>query len=342
MGCGSSSTQDNNGSNNNNNNQNNNNGNNDTNFPYQDILTNNEFKKFQDMPETTKDRYIGEGIMKIHNYKCPLPIDKLESLREQFWLTRNQADKNWNTLKSCMGLDETEVNQILSQNDMVCVQNTIQNTYNKLQPSYIYHLPNFVISDPIYEREYANYEEIYDSIEDNIINVKLSYITQGRTYDVKIRNKDTGFDIIHKFIKLSGIDNRLYVIRVFYGGQEIEETHCVYYHQIKNGDTLQIITTERGETADTYSKVFSKKNERRVGVMEKLKKIANGEEVEDDMSVGYQESIMTTGQEGEKENEVIGAGKVKKKKKGKKKKKKNEEIEEEKSENEEDVKEKRW
>ena len=342
MGCGSSSTQDNNGSNNNNNNQNNNNGNNDTNFPYQDILTNNEFKKFQDMPETTKDRYIGEGIMKIHNYKCPLPIDKLESLREQFWLTRNQADKNWKILKSCMGLDETEVNQILSQNDMVCVQNTIQNTYNKLQPSYIYHLPNFVISDPIYEREYANYEEIYDSIEDNIINVKLSYITQGRTYDVKIRNKDTGFDIIHKFIKLSGIDNRLYVIRVFYGGQEIEETHCVYYHQIKNGDTLQIITTERGETADTYSKVFSKKNERRVGVMEKLKKIANGEEVEDDMSVGYQESIMTTGQEGEKENEVIGAGKVKKKKKGKKKKKKNKEIKEEKSENEEDVKEKRW
>ena len=340
MGCGSSSTQDNNGSNNNN--QNNNNGNNDTNFPYQDILTNNEFKKFQDMPETTKDRYIGEGIMKIHNYKCPLPIDKLESLREQFWLTRNQADKNWKILKSCMGLDETEVNQILSQNDMVCVQNTIQNTYNKLQPSYIYHLPNFVISDPIYEREYANYEEIYDSIEDNIINVKLSYITQGRTYDVKIRNKDTGFDIIHKFIKISGIDNRLYVIRVFYGGQEIEETHCVYYHQIKNGDTLQIITTERGETADTYSKVFSKKNERRVGVMEKLKKIANGEEVEDDMSVGYQESIMTTGQEGEKENEVIGAGKVKKKKKGKKKKKKNEEIKEEKSENEEDVKEKRW
>ena len=342
MGCGSSSTQDNNGSNNNNNNQNNNTGNNDTNLPYQDILTNNEFKKFQDMPETTKDRYIGEGIMKIHNYKCPLPIDKLESLREQFWLTRNQADKNWKILKSCMGLDETEVNQILSQNDMVCVQNTIQNTYNKLQPSYIYHLPNFVISDPIYEREYANYEEIYDSIEDNIINVKLSYITQGRTYDVKIRNKDTGFDIIHKFIKLSKIDNRLYVIRVFYGGQEIEETHCVYYHQIKNGDTLQIITTERGETADTYSKVFSKKNERRVGVMEKLKKIANGEEVEDDMSVGYQESIMTTGQEGEKENEVIGAGKVKKKKKGKKKKKKNEEIEEEKSENEEDVKEKRW
>ena len=336
MGCGSSSsTLENNIPPNSNNNNNN------TNFPYQDILTNNEFKKFQDMEETAKDRYIGEGIMKIHNYKCPLPIDKLDSLREQFWLTRNQADKNWKTLKSCMNLDETEAKKILEENDMVCVQNSIQNTYNKLQPSYIYHLPNFVISDPIYEREYTNYEEIYDQIEDNIINVKLYYLSQGLTYDVKIRNKDTGFDIIHKFIKLSKIDNRLYVIRVFYGGQEIEETHCVYYHQIKDGDTLQILTTERGETPDTYSKVFSKKNERRVGVMEKIKRINNGEEVEDEVSVGYQESMLSTGQDNGKENEVIGPGKVKKKKK-KKKKKNKDEIKEEDNENEEDDKEKRW
>ena len=303
MGCGSSSpTVENNEAQN---------ANTNTNFPYQDILTNNEFKKFQDMEETAKDRYIGEGMMKIHNYKCPLPIDKLESLREQFWLTRNQADKNWKTLKSCMNLDETEAKKILEENDMVCVQNSIQNTYNKLQPSYIYHLPNFVVCDPVYEREYTNYEEVYDQIEDNIINVKLYYISQGLTYDVKIRNKDTGFDIIHKFIKLSKIDNRLYVIRVFYGGQEIEETHCVYYHQIKDGDTLQILTTERGETPDTYSKVFSKKNERRVGVMEKIKKIANGEEVEDEVSVGYQESMMSTGQDNEKESERIGPGKIK-------------------------------
>jgi hypothetical protein len=294
------------------------------------------------MEETEKDRYIGEGIMKIHNYKCPLPIDKLDSLREQFWLTRNQADKNWKILKSCMNLGEEEAKKILEENDMVCVQNSIQNTYNKLQPSYIYHLPNFVIGDPVYEREFTNYEEVYDQIEDNIINVKLNYVTEGRTFDVKIRNKDTGFDIIHKFIKLSKIDNRLFIIRVFYGGQEIEETHCVYYHQIKNGDTLQILTTERGETPDTYSKVYSKKNERRVNVMEKIKKIANGEEVEDDASVGYQESVVTTGQDKEKEGERNGPAKIKKKKKGKKKKKNKEEIKEEDNENDEDAKEKRW
>jgi len=333
MGCGSSSSEK---------DTSNPNSNPNTNFPYQDILTNNEFKKFQDMEDTDKDRYIGEGIMKIHNYKCPLPIDKLDSLREQFWLTRNQADKNWKILKSCMNMDEEEAKKILEQNDMVCVQNSIQNTYNKLQPSYIYHLPNFVVGDPVYEREFTNYEEVYDQIEDNIINVKLNYVAEGRTFDVKIRNKDTGFDIIHKFIKLSKIDNRLFIIRVFYGGQEVEETHCVYYHQIKNGDTLQILTTERGETPDTYSKVYSKKNERRVNVMEKIKKMANGEEVDDDVSVGYQESVMTTGQVKEKDGERIGPAKIKKKKKGKKKKKNKEEIKEEDNENDEDAKEKRW
>ena len=297
------------------------------------------------MEETQKDRYIGEGIFKIHNYKCPLAIDKLESLRDQFWLTRNQADKNWKILKSCMNLDEKEAKDILEKNDMICVQNTIQNTYNKLQPNYIYHIPNFVIEDPVYEREYINFEEVYDSIEDTIFNVKLRYIAQGLTYDVKIRNKDTGFDIKHKFIKLSKIDNRLFSIRVFYGGQEIEDTHCVYYHQIKEGDTLQIITSERGETPDTYSKVFSKKNERRIGVMEKIKKINNGEVVEDDNnSVGYQESIVTTGNENDnKEGETIGPGKVKKKKKKKKKKVENinSEIKEE-NNDDEDMKEKRW
>ena len=306
----------------------------DTNIPYQDILTDSEYKKFKDMEETSKERYIGEGIMRIHNYKCPLPIDKLEVLRQQFWLTRNQTDNNWKVLKECIGLDVTEAEKLLEANNMVCLQNSIQNTYNKLQPNYIYHIPNFIICDPVYEKEYTNYEQVYDSIEDTNLNLKLYYVTKGIIYNAKIRNKDTGFDIIHKFIKLSKIDNRLYVIRIFYGGQEIEETHCIYFHQVKDGDTLQILTTERGETANTYSKVISKKSERRVGIMEKLKKLENGEEVEDEISNGYYESVLTNSK-GQKDDGY--EEKIKKKKKGKKKKKKGDN-----DENEEDPKEKRW
>jgi hypothetical protein len=306
----------------------------DSNIPYQDIIADSVYKKFKDMEETTKDRYIGEGIMRIHNYKCPLPIDKLESLRQQFWMTRNQTDNNWKILKQCIGLDIAEAEKLLEENNIICLQNSIQNTYNKLQPNYIYHLPNFIVCDPIYEKEYTNYEEVYDTIEDTNLNLKLYYVTKGITYNTKIRNKDTGFDVIHKFIKLSKIDNRLYVIRIFYGGQEIEETHCIYFHQVKDGDTLQILTTERGETANTYSKVISKKSERRVGIMEKLKKLENGEEVEDEISNGYYESVLTNSK-GQKDDGY--EERIKKKKKGKKKKKKGDN-----DENEEDPKEKRW
>ena len=317
----------------------------DTNIPYQDILRDSEYKKFKDMEETPKDRYIGEGIMRVHNYKCPLPIDKLETLRQQFWLTRNQTDNNWKILKLCIEMDVTEAEKFLEDNNIICLQNSIQNTYNKLQPNYIYHLPNFIICDPIYEKEYTNYEDIYDTVEDTNINVKLIYVTKGITYQAKIRNKDTGFDIIHKFIKLSKVDNRLYVIRVFFGGQEIEETHCVYFHQIKEGDSLQVLTTERGDTANTYSKVVSKKSERRLGIMEKIKRLENGEDVDDTISNSYYENVLTTGGENGKDNNSDNYDKkIKKKKKGKKKKKKkgNDSIKEEEDENEEDVKEKRW
>ena len=78
--------------------------------------------------------------------------------------------------------------------------------------------------------------------------------------------------------------------------------------------------------------------------LEKLKKdweLWNGEEVDDEISNSYYESVLTNG------NQDKGSDgydkKIKKKKKGKKKKNKkgNEAIKEE-DENEEDVKEKRW
>ena len=201
-------------------------------------------------------------------------------------------------------------------------------------------IPNFIICDPIYEKEYTNYEDVYDSVEDTILNLKLYYVTKGITYNVKIRNKDTGFDIIHKFIKLSKIDNRLFVIRLFYGGQEIEEAHCVYYHQIKDGDTLQVLITERGETANTYSKIVSRKSQKRLGIMEKIKKLENGEEVVDETSNSYYETVLTNGKEEEKRKEKVDY--YDKKIKKKKKKKVTKSIKGENDENDEDIKEKRW
>ena len=321
-----------------------------TNFnpiPYQDIITNTEIGKFKDMEETDKERYLGEGVKRIHNYKCPLAINRLEQLRQQFWLTRNQADENWKILKLCCETDHNEAKKLLEKNEMVCLQNNIQYTYNKNQPNFVYHLPNFVICDPVFEKDYTNYEEVYDSIEDVILNIKLHYVSKGIYYDTKFRNKNTGFDVVHRFIKLSNIDNRVYIVRVFFGGQEIEETHCLYYHQIKDNDTLQILTTERGDTPQTYSKLISRKTAKRLEMMEKIKKKM---ENEDDES-WTEKHVMSTGNAIESEGSLDISNyekklmekkendenkKKKKKKKAKKKVKQEEEQKAIKEENEED------
>ena len=68
-------------------------------------------------------------------------------------------------------MDVTEAEKFLEDNNIICLQNSIQNTYKKLQPNYIYHKPNFFICAPIYEKEYTNCEDIYETDEDTNINV---------------------------------------------------------------------------------------------------------------------------------------------------------------------------
>lgn len=293
---------------------------NTTNIPFLDYISRGEFP---DMEDTPKERYIGVGILRIHNYTCPLAIDQLDNIREKFWETRDKTDKTWKILKSCINVDSTEAEKILKDNNIVCLENSIQDTYNKKQPSHIYHIPNFVIADPIFEKEYKYYEEIYDLVEDVNLNLKLNHVSKGIIYPVKLRTKDTGFDVIHKFLKLSKIDNRFFSIRIVFNGQEIEDTHCLYYHKIKDGDTLQVITSPRGDTVQTYSKIVSRKSVKRLDILEKIKLLESAEKNKERESSVYEESIKSTSNqeknsnnEGETNNENKYKKYIKKKNKG--------------------------
>ena len=44
----------------------------------------NEFKDFEEY----NNKYIGEGIKRIKSYKCPMPYNKLNELREKFWKSK--------------------------------------------------------------------------------------------------------------------------------------------------------------------------------------------------------------------------------------------------------------
>jgi hypothetical protein len=47
---------------------------------------------------------IGEGVKQIPSYKCNLPFDQLEKLREEFWQTKKNQ-RIWLVLKTCCETD---------------------------------------------------------------------------------------------------------------------------------------------------------------------------------------------------------------------------------------------
>lgn len=47
---------------------------------------------------------IGEGVKQIPSYKCTLPYDQLQKLRDDFWLSKKN-NRVWLVLKTCCETD---------------------------------------------------------------------------------------------------------------------------------------------------------------------------------------------------------------------------------------------
>ena len=99
------------------------------NIPFNEVIVNSEYR-FRDFPDTDDDTFIGNGIKRIHNYKCDLPYDKLNYLRQQFWLTRNQSDDNWLILRTCCLNDEIYAKNLLEANHLTCIEGNLQTCYS--------------------------------------------------------------------------------------------------------------------------------------------------------------------------------------------------------------------
>lgn len=212
---------------------------------YNDALISTD-TKFQDFPNHTSNTFIGNGCKRMHNYQCILPYDKLDILREQFWLTRDHTDTNWNVLQKCCELkDDNKILSILKKHKLVLIEHYIGNTYAKKDPNYVYHIPNFCIIDPIFEKDFAKYEQLYDTTEDNQIECILWYYNEFKKYRIYMRNKNTGFDFKYKFLKLMNFTKSDINVRLFYKGQEILDTHCLYYHNVNNEGIIYVVTNPR-------------------------------------------------------------------------------------------------
>ena len=123
--------------------------------------------KFNDMPEWEGEKYKGEGIKKMKGYKFNLNIDKLHSLREEFWNLKTKEKLVWKHIRNACYMDDskfltnlvralTAVNQLGLKPVNDCINHLVDKKGEH------FYLPNFLINDPYYEKTLISSSDLKD------------------------------------------------------------------------------------------------------------------------------------------------------------------------------------
>ena len=70
---------------------------------------------FKDMIEWEGERYKGEGIKRMKGYRCDMQIDRLNSLREEFWNSKSKDKLIWKHIKQACIMDDGKLILIYSK-----------------------------------------------------------------------------------------------------------------------------------------------------------------------------------------------------------------------------------
>ena len=237
--------------------------------------------EFPDMPEWDGDRYTGIGIKKMKGYKCDLPIDKLNKKRDEFWDQKNSRDndnyKIWRVINQACVYDELRANMLLEEYGLTtengCINHIIDSNGNH------YHIPNYCINDPFFERQYKKKK----NVEEKKVKIKLFEPTGNINEEKTVNNTMTGKELKELFKKENNIGDN-FNLRLFFGGMEIKDDHCLYQHNLKNGFKIQVMKLPKIDSTPTANKNENKKVKK--GKKKAKKKKKKEEEDENNESAG--------------------------------------------------------
>ena len=195
--------------------------------------------QFPDMNEWEGERYSGIGIKKLKGYKCTLPIDQLNKIREDFWNNRNNHHninyKIWRIINQACVYDEYRANVLLEQFKLTTANGCINHIIDRKGNHYF--IPNYCINDPFFEKSFKIEDDIKQ--EDIVINVFES--SSNENLQLKVSNLLTGEDLKEIIMKKMKISNKNFNIRLFYSGMEIKDNQFLYQHKIKKEYKIQIM-----------------------------------------------------------------------------------------------------
>ena len=197
-------------------------------------IINERDSNFPDMEEWPGERYKGIGIKRMRGYKCSLPIDKLNELREKFWNTKEEENQNWRIIHQICVFDEERANMTLGQYNFEVAENCVNHIIGNNGEHY--YVPNYCINDPYFEKKLNEKD-----IPEKKIKLFLYDVGSDTTVEETFSNHDTGEIIKKRFIEETKTDLKEYKIRLFFSGMEIKDTDFIYQHSLEDDFKIQVM-----------------------------------------------------------------------------------------------------
>ena len=211
----------------------------------EDIFNNKKQKKFYnnnqkrdpnfpDMEEWPGERYKGVGIKRMKGYKCDLPIDKLNELRDKFWTTKIEENENYKIIHQICVFDEERANLALGRYNFEVAEDCVNHIIGTNGEHYF--VPNYCINDPYFEKNL-----IKEDVPEKKIKLFLYDVSREHNFEEIFSNHDTGEKIKKRFIEEAKIKENEYKIRLFFSGSEIKNNDLIYQHGLEDNFKIQVM-----------------------------------------------------------------------------------------------------
>ena len=198
------------------------------------IYKNKKDPNFPDMEEWPGEKYKGYGIKRMKGYKCDLPIDKLNELREKFWSIKTKENPKWYIIHQICVFDEERANITLGHYNFEVAENCINHIIDNNGEHY--YVSNYCINDPYFEKVLNNKDT-----EEKNVKLFLYDVSTDITIEEIFSNHDNGEKIKKKFIDETKLNTNEYKIKLFFSGMEIKDNDFIYQHRMDNNYKIQIM-----------------------------------------------------------------------------------------------------
>ena len=189
---------------------------------------------FPDMEEWDGDRYKGIGIKRMKGYKCSLPIDKLNEMRELFWTTKIEENDRWRIIQQVCVFDEERANMTLGRYNFQVATNCVNHIIGSNGEHY--YVPNYCINDPYFEKELK-----LKDVEEKKLNLILYEASNNKTINHEFSNHDKGEKIKKIVREKMNIKENEYKLRLFFSGPEIKDNEYIYQHNLDHDFKIQVM-----------------------------------------------------------------------------------------------------